>query len=217
MKSLKLAELAFLFLAVPTYGQFQYGERLMGFTIKPGLSYSSGDPVSQNRISANQLVFAIGFYRYFTVNKKNESLIPFHHLKMEANLGYRSGLFTINDLNQTAVVDSRYIELVLLAPFTWEINEHLAANVGLGGGLVWVRGQNIYPTTPPVTTVNEGNSIKGSLMFDYHLLFTGKSNAVIGSRIQVESSRFAYGEWSIYFGFGLGVQKLKDRVKKWVK
>jgi hypothetical protein len=54
-------------------------------------------------------------------------------------------------------------------------------------------------------------------MLDYHLLFTGKSNAVIGSRVLIESSRFAYGEWSIYFGFGLGVQKLKEKIKKWVK
>jgi hypothetical protein len=217
MKLTSLTVLTFLFLAIPSYGQFDYGSRLVGFAIKPGLSYSYGDPASQNRTPANQLVAAMGFYRYYSVNKKNESLIPFHYLKVEANLGMRSGLFTINDLNQTAVVDSRYIELILLAPFTWEINDHVAANIGLGGGVVWVRGQTVYSDITPAPTVNEGNPIKGSVMLDYHLLFAGKSNAVVGSRILVESSRFAYGEWSIYFGFGLQVQKLKDRIKKWSK
>lgn len=217
MKFTRLYAICLFLLTTNTYAQFDYSSSLMGFTIKPGFSYSSGDQTSQNRIPANQLVFAMGFYRYYCVNKKNESAIPFHYLKVEANLGLRSGLFTVNDLNQTAVVDSRYIELALLAPFTWEINDHLAANVGLGGGIVWVQGQNIYATFTPTPSVTAGNTIKGSLMLDYHLLFTGKSNAVIGSRVLIESSRFAYGEWSIYFGFGLGVQKLKEKIKKWVK
>jgi hypothetical protein len=215
MKLVKLAQLALLFLALPSYGQFNYAEKLAGITIRPGMSYSVGDPLSKTRISLNERVaYSMGFYLYYPVNKKNDSFIPFHYVKVELNLGFRSGLFTVNDLNQTALVQSRYIEWVLVVPLTWEINDHLAANVGIGGGLVWVRDQAFYSDITPTPTFTLGNSIKASLMFDYHLLFKGKSNAVIGSRILVESSRYAYGELSVYFWFGLGVAKFKDNLRK---
>jgi hypothetical protein len=196
------------------YAQFDYAKNLMGLTLKTGLSYSHNDPVNTNRIPGNHLIAGWGLYRYFPVNKKNESFIPFHYLKVEAFSGFRSGLFTINDLNQTAVISTRYLELDIVAPLTWEVNDHLAVNVGAGAGIVWVGNQTINSDIILTAPIKEGNSLKGSFIFDYHFLFTGKSNAVLGSRILVESSQYAFTEWSIYFGFGFSHQKLKEKLKK---
>jgi hypothetical protein len=217
MKSIKLLMLAFFLITMTASAQFDYTKKLIGITIKTGLSYGVNDPVNANPLPRNYLSAAWGFYRYYNVNTKNNSLIPFHYLKAEVNTGFRTGFFTINDLNQQAALRTNYIELVLLAPFTWEINDHIAANIGFGGGIVWVRRQAVNSDIVPTPIIKDENSIKGSFLFDYHLLFVGKSNAVVGSRILIETSRYAYGEWSIYFGFGLPIQKLKDKIKKWVK
>ena len=87
-----VAFLLLLLLANPLLAQFDYSKKLVGLMMKTGISYSDNDP-----IPSNQLIPGWGFYRYFNVNSKNESIVPFHYLKVEINGGIRSGLFKINN------------------------------------------------------------------------------------------------------------------------
>jgi len=212
MKQTSITILAAL-ITLQGYSQFDYSKKLIGISINPGLSYSTGDHAVSNGIRVNQLALAWGFYVYYPINKNGS--FPIHYLRADVGGGFRSGFFTINNLNQEAIVTSRYTELTLMAPFTWEVNDQLAANIGFGGGMVWVSRQSFFSEITPTPIFEEGNAFKGVVLFDYHLLFKGKSNALIGSRFLVETSKYAYGEWSVYFGFGLEARKIKERIKKW--
>lgn len=179
--------------------QFDYNKKLSGLLIKTGLSRA----YNENSNPSTYLSASFGVYKYFNVNKKNESIFPFHYLRTELNIGSRSGLFTVNELNQTAIIQTNFIELGLIAPLTWEITNHIAANIGVGGALGFVRGQNIYSDIKPTPTIKEGNSVKGSILIDYHLLFVGSSNGIIGSRIIIEPTQYSYSELSFYIGFAM--------------
>jgi hypothetical protein len=198
-----------LVVAKPSLAQFNYGSKLVGLMMKTGISYSAQEP-----IPSSHLALGWGFYRYLSINPKNDLIIPFHFLKVEINGGARSGLFAVNNLNQTVLVRSRYLEVALIAPLTWELSDHIAANIGAGASLVWVGGQTMSSNIVPAPLFEERRSLKGGFMFDYHILFAGKSNAVLGSRILRETSNSGHVEWSLYFGFGLSPKNLKERFKK---
>lgn len=185
-----------------TYAQFDFNKRLTGLTIKLGQSNSINTNIPIPN-SSGFLVASMGLYKYLNLNSKNDLRIPFHYLRTEFNLGVRKGIFSVNDLNQIATIDVRYFELVLIAPLTWEFNDNTSINVGMGGTLGYVRSETIVPDSNPIPFLDKGNVIKLGIVGDIHILFIGKSNAQIGTRVLIEPMKYSFFEWSGYFSFGL--------------
>ncbi|NOS54814.1 MAG: hypothetical protein HOP37_00995 [Cyclobacteriaceae bacterium] len=177
--------------------------------IKIGLIRSINEESVSSEVPNNYPTGSFGVYRYFNVNTKNESLFPFHYLKGELNFGYRAGRFAINNLNQTAVIQTNFVELALIVPLTWEITDHIAANVGLGAGLGLVRSTRASSDITPTPSIQGGDSFKGTFIADYHFLIVGSGNGVIGMRVLIEPSKYSYAEWSVYFGFSIPKSKKK--------
>lgn len=192
-----------------SFSQFNFKTKLSGMAIKIGLSRSINEGSVSSEVTNNYPVASFGVYRYFNVNTKNESLFPFHYLKGELNFGSRAGRFTINNLNQTAVIQTNFVELALIVPLTWEITDHIAANVGFGAGLGFVRSIRAYSDVTPTPSIPGGDSFKGTFIADYHFLFVGSGNGVVGIRAVIEPSKYSYAEWSVYFGFSIPKPKKK--------
>lgn len=190
-------------------GQFDFTKRVSGLIIRTGFSNSIDEKANSNASSNIYGSASIGVYHLFVVNSKNESLIPFHYLKTELNFGSRGGLFSIDDLNQTGGIRTSYVDLVVITPLSWEINDHLAANLGIGAGLGFVRNQTLSTNIKPAPNLDYGSPFRTSFVIDYHFLFIGSGNAMFGARSVIESSKFSFFEWSLYFGFSLPGKKIR--------
>lgn len=194
---------------LPLYGQFDFSKKLSGLSLKIGLSNSIENNVTQP-FPASYISAGAGVYHYFSINKSSKSNLAFHYVRAEATFGARTGLFK-TDFNQLVAVRSRFWELGLIVPLSWEVSENLAVNFGIGGNLAYVTGRSVISDLVPTPTIAEGNTFKGGLIFDWHLLFSGnQSNAVVGLRTLVEPARYSYFDVSFYLGFGLPSLARKD-------
>jgi len=182
-----------------TFAQFDFSKKISGMTLNTGRSNASNDPAAAN--PPGYISASAGVYHYFNINPRNESLIAFHYLRAELNYGFRSGLFTVNALNQTATLTTRSVELALIVPLSWEVSDHVASNIGIGGSIGYVTSTTLKSDVPPLPAAVPGESLRFGFLIDYHLLFIGKSNAVIGTRLNIQPSTYSYADWSVYFGF----------------
>lgn len=192
-----------LLISFSLHAQYDYSKKLAGMTIRIGLSNAINGTDNTDLSPSSYLASAFGVYRYFAVNKNHESLIPFHYIKSEINFGNRTGLFKINDFGQRAQIQTKYVDLIVIVPLTWEINDHVAANIGIGSSVGFVTSKKVKSDIVPTPAVPYGNNVKAGFIADWHLLFTGKQNAIVGGRITIEPSQYAYAEWSFYIGFAL--------------
>jgi hypothetical protein len=168
--------------------------------LKIGQSYGINDVAITN--PSGLLSASFGLYRYFNINSKS-GLIHVHYLRTEINTGFRSGSFIVNSQNQMVRISSNYIDLTLILPISWEITDQIVSNIGIGGSLGFETSRSIFSDIQPTPAVKDGISLKPGIIFDYHLLFLGTSNAQIGTRVLIQPSQYSYFEWSVYFGFAM--------------
>jgi len=192
-------------------GQFDYKRKIEGMSIRFGGSKGFGDSqVIQQSISP---AFNVSLYHRHNLNTKNSSLIPFHYLITEFNFGSKQGTAVVNSLSEIARIENNYIEIALVAPFTWELSDKVALNAGFGGSILYVTDQRISPVFILSGSPKKYNTIKGTILADFHalILIGTSSNMLIGLRTILEPSKYGFIEIGGYVGFSLPSFDLKKK------
>ncbi len=191
--------------------QFDYEQKIEGMAIRLGASKGFDDPNAARE--ENGLATCISLYHRHNLNTKNESLIPFHYLITEFSFGSKRAYATVNSRNEIARVDNNYIEVALIVPLTWELSNKVALNAGLGGSLLYITDQDIRAHRPLSENPYQYNSLKGTILSDFHILILmgASSNLIIGCRVVVEPSNYAFAEVGGYIGFSLPTFNTKTK------
>ncbi len=176
----------------------------LGLNCRFGLSESRDASTSSTLQTNNPLYLSaaeglIYLIKMKPIQRNEVALLPY--LRTELNLSGRSGLFNIN--NMLTRLSTTNIDLVVLAPISFKINESTFPYLGLGGNYSY--NLNAWSPDGPSSIMPRS---KAGLVADMGVSFFGERiMSFLGFRLMGEFGPYAFSEWGFYYSLAIKPKK----------